>query len=268
MSAAPTSKARRRNPFGDEVERTMIGRSPAARCAPSMIWSDRSSSRPWHATRRTSTWRVCSVRTVSSTPSVIPTSSKFGSSGMARCTSKASSPSTATSARIRVSATVRLPGLPVSLGLVEERLHRHGQRRRLLGADLRAQEEPERPGVRGERELLRERRGCLEDVRRRLARDRRAQDLDVRREQRQERLPRRAGRRRCRRGRPARCSRRARARRRSGSRRRAPRPSGSVGTASVVATLRSAVVICWPGKMSAGRDAAVQVRRDRRSRRP
>ena len=27
MSAAPASKARRRNPFGDEVERTMIGSS-------------------------------------------------------------------------------------------------------------------------------------------------------------------------------------------------------------------------------------------------
>ena len=53
----------------------------STRWAPSMMWSDRSSSRPWQATRRTSTSRVCSVRTVSSTPSVDPMSSKFGSSG-------------------------------------------------------------------------------------------------------------------------------------------------------------------------------------------
>ncbi len=33
----------------------MIGSSGETRWAPSMIWSDRSSSRPWQATRRTST---------------------------------------------------------------------------------------------------------------------------------------------------------------------------------------------------------------------
>ena len=54
MSAAPASNARRRNPFGDVEASTMIGTSGAVRCAPSMIWSDRSSSRPWQATTTTS----------------------------------------------------------------------------------------------------------------------------------------------------------------------------------------------------------------------
>ena len=78
MSAAPDSNARRRNPFGDDVERTMIGTSGDVRCALSMICSERSSSRPWQATRITSTSRLSSVRTVSSTPSVTPTSSNAG----------------------------------------------------------------------------------------------------------------------------------------------------------------------------------------------
>ena len=83
MSAAPTSNARRRNPFGEAAERTMIGTSGAARCAPSMICSDRSSSRPWQATTMMSALCAWSARTVSSTPSVIPRSWKLGVVGQA-----------------------------------------------------------------------------------------------------------------------------------------------------------------------------------------
>ena len=144
-----------------------------------MIWSDRSSSRPWQATTRTSTSRVCSVpdglvdavrhpdelevRVVGQGPLDVEGVQALDGD---ECADESVSHGAATSP-----ACFAWPGRGGS--------HRHGQRRRLLGADLRAQEEPERPGVRGERELLRQRRGCLEDVRRRLALHRRAKDLDV-----------------------------------------------------------------------------------------
>ena len=61
MSAAPTSNARRRKPFGDDVERTMIGSVGSVRWAPSMIWSGLSpngsrpkgSGRDWARARET-----------------------------------------------------------------------------------------------------------------------------------------------------------------------------------------------------------------------
>ena len=186
MSAAPASNARRRNPFGDDVDEDddRQFRRRAMRAVDDL-------ERPIVLTPLAGDEEDVDLAALQRPNGVVDAVGdadelEMRVVGRARCTSKASSPSTATSARIRVSATSELPRLPVSLGLVEKRLHRHRQRRCLLGADLRSQEEPESSRIRRVRELLGKRRSSLEDVRRGLARHRRAEDLDIRREKRQE----------------------------------------------------------------------------------
>ena len=123
------------------------------------------------------------------------------------------------------------------------------------------QEEPERARVGRERELLGERRIGPEDRRRAVrggAHASRGRSAQAGRESCPRSSPCRS---RCRRGRRSRRSRRARGRRRPEIATARCFPESCVGIASVRPALRSAVVICWPGKMSRDGDAPVEVRR-------